>query len=269
MTFLENLLYGSHGYHCNELNSVYGIVFGVIIIISIILSYIPQYRKIIKNKTSEGISNYYILLYNITNFTNFYGTLLINFNIVNCCLDVSLGNCFNLLTPIYQIFTPFLATFILYIIFLIYEPNTNKIINKTFIEFILFISIFIVLFGIVGMVFLLKYSEYQENVLVFGNSLNIISMITCVVCLLPQIHKVYKEKSIGTLSTVSLGFQVPGSLIVFIYQFAIIKAPISVGLPYLISFLLQSVLLVQCIYYERQQKKLNNYQLIVNYETND
>ena len=48
MTFLENLLYGSHGYHCNELNSVYGIVFGVIIIISIILSYIPQYRKIIK-----------------------------------------------------------------------------------------------------------------------------------------------------------------------------------------------------------------------------
>ena len=119
------------------------------------------------------------------------------------------------------------------------------------------------------MVFLLKYSEYQENILLFGNTLNVISMITCIICLLPQIHKIYKEKCIGTLSSVSLAFQVPGSLIVFIYQFAIIKAPISVGLPYLISFLLQSVLLIQCIYYERQQKKLNNYQLVVNYETND
>ena len=52
----------------------------------------------------------------------------------------------------------------------------------------------------------------------------------------------------------SLAFQVPGSLIVFIYQFAAISAPISVGLPYLISFILQSVLLGQCIYYERNKK---------------
>ena len=41
---------------------------------------------------------------------------------------------------------------------------SNKIINKSFIEFILYNLI--VLFGIVGMVFLLKYSEYQENILI-------------------------------------------------------------------------------------------------------
>ena len=42
----------------------------------------------IKNST-EGISYLYLLLGNISNFTNFYGTLLINYYIVDCCSKIS------------------------------------------------------------------------------------------------------------------------------------------------------------------------------------
>ena len=52
------------------------------------------------------------------------------------------------------------------------------------------------------------------------------------ICLLPQIYKTYKEKKVGNLSILSLLFQAPGSLIVFIYQYCIVHAPISIGIPY-------------------------------------
>ena len=248
---------------CSQLNSSTGIAVGIIIIIAMFLSYVPQYQKIIKSKSSEDISNYYILLYNITNFTNFYGTLLINFRLVNCCLHISSDKCMNLLLPLYQMFTPWFCVFILYILFLVYD-NHNHICNRNFYQFIFFNSFFVIILGILGMCFLIKYSEYQKNVKQFGDGLNIVSTITCIVCLLPQIYKTYKEKQIGNLSIMSLALQAPGSFIVFVYQYYIIHAPISIGIPYLFGFILQVILLAECIYYTRYYKK--NYELIVNYE---
>lgn len=249
---------------CDQLNDKSGIIFGSFIIVCMFLSYIPQYKKIIKSKSSEGISNYYIFLYNITNFTNFYGTLLINFNLVNCCTHISANNCMNLLLPLYQMFTPWLCVFILYILFLIYEKS-NKKINKSFCQFIFFITFFVIILGIIGMIFLLKYDEFQKNVKMFGDSLNIISTISCIICLLPQIYKTYVDKKIGNLSIISLVLQAPGSLIVFIYQYCIVHAPISIGIPYLFSFILQLILLLECIYYTKFYKE-SNYELIVNYQ---
>ena len=140
---------------CSQLNSSTGIAVGILIIIAMFLSYIPQYHKIIKSKSSDGISNYFILLYNITNFTNFYGTLLINFRLVNCCLHISSGKCMNLLLPLYQMFTPWICVFIMYILFLIYDHH-NSICNKNFYQFMFFNSFFVVILGILGMCFLLK-----------------------------------------------------------------------------------------------------------------
>ena len=116
------------------------------------------------------------------------------------------------------------------------------------------------------MVFLIKYDEFQKNVKLFGDSLNIISTISCIICLLPQIYKTYKEKKIGNVSILSLLFQAPGSLIVFIYQYCIVHAPISIGIPYLFGFILQVILLIECIYYTKYYRVPDNYELIVNYE---
>ena len=234
--------------NCNQLNSRAGVGVGLFIIFIILLSYIPQYYKIFNKKSNIGISNYYIFLYNIANFTNFYGTLLINFKLVNCCLHLSSSDCMNLLIPIFQMFIPWIGVFILYIFFLIYDDSHN-LVNKNILLFIIFNTFFIFILGIIGMCFLLKYHHYQENVKQFGDTLNIISSITCILCIFPQILTTYKNKNIGNLSLITLGIQTPGSFIVFIYQVFIINAPISIGIPYLFSFILQLILLLECIYF--------------------
>ena len=240
---------------CSKEFNVTGVIFGVFIILAIFLTYIPQYYKIIKKKSSKGISNIYIFLYNVTNFTNFFGTLLINFNLVNCCTHVSGDKCMNLLLPIIQMFTPWISVFVLYIIFIIYEETyINRLKTKSFISFIIFITIFVFFLGFIGMGFLLEYPKYQKNVKIFGDCLNIISTITCVLCLFPQIYQIYKQKNIGNLSLISVALQTPGSLIVFIYQYFIINGPFSIGMPYLFSFIFQTILLIQGIYYDKFYK---------------
>ena len=244
---------------CQKEFSLTSVIVGIIIIFGIFLTYIPQYYKIIKDKSSKGISSNYILLYNITNFTNFYGTLLINFYLVNCCISVSNKKCFNLIIPIFQMFTPWAAVFILYIIFLIYDEKSNYYGFKSYpiISFLLFVIFFIFILGFIGMGFLLEFPKYQENIKIFGDFLNIISTITCIFCLLPQIYQIYKQKNIGNLSLLSILMQAPGSLLVFIYQFNILKAPFSIGMPYLFSFIFQTILLIEGYYYNNIYQKRN------------
>jgi len=240
---------------CNKINGTLSISIGSFIILTIFTTYLPQYYKIIKSKSTEGISNHYIFLGNVSNFTNFYGTLLLNYTIVDCCNYVSAGDCANILLPIYQMFSPWGAIFIMYIIYIYYDKSDQNGIKKSLIYFVWFIAVFIFLFGIVGMALILRYNNFKNNINAFGNFLNILSTISCVVYMLPQIVMTYKNKSIGNLSLISLGFQAPGSLLVFIYQNIVSKAPISIGIPYFFSFIFQTILLVMGLYYERKKRR--------------
>ena len=49
---------------CNKINGALSICLGTFIILSIFATYLPQYYKIIKSKSTKGISNYYIFLGN-------------------------------------------------------------------------------------------------------------------------------------------------------------------------------------------------------------
>ena len=252
---------------CNHHNSASSIVIGTFIIFAIVLTYLPQYLKIIKNKSTKGISYNYLLLGNISNFTNFFGSLLLNYQIIDCCSKTSAGHCINILLPIYQMFFPWLCIFVLYIIFLVHYTGNDY--RKAYIAFSFFILIWVFLIGIIGLILIIHYESMKNHVTAFGNTLNIISTITCVLTFLPQLIKTYRLKTAGSLSLISLAFQAPGSFIVFIYQNIILKTPFTIGFPYLISAILQTALLSLSYYYERLNKRLNSKEhtpLIVNYQ---
>ena len=251
---------------CHKDNNYLSIVVGTIIILSIVLTYLPQYLKIIRGRTTVGISYLYLLLGNISNFTNFFGSLLLNYGLVDCCTKISAGKCINILLPIYQLFTPWLCIFILYIIFLIYDNRENARQYKlAFINFTLFILIFVFILGIIGLMLINHYNRLKKNIHTFGDILNIVSTVTCFLTFFPQILKTYKIKTIGSLSLISLTFQSIGSFIVFIYQFTIVKTSLSIGIPYLVSGILQLSLLSLGTYYNKRNKEYPK--LIVNYES--
>ena len=247
--------------YCNFHYSNTNVVLGSLIVIAIVSTYLPQYMKIIKKNSTEGISYLYLLLGNISNFTNFYGTLLINYYIVDCCSKISAGHCMNILLPIYQMFTPWICIFILYTIYLIYDNKRNNTYKSAFISYTIFILFFILLIGILGLVMIIHYDRLKHNVKLFGDSLNIISAITCVFTFLPQIYKTYTLKKVGNLSLISLLFQTLGSFIVFIYQVLCVKASITIGIPYLVSGILQFSLLCLGYYYFKINK---SYPLLIN-----
>ena len=100
--------------NCSKENSLTSIFVGGFIITAILLTYLPQYYKIVKNKSTEGISYFFLLLGNLSNFTNFFGSLLLNYQIIDCCSYISISKCFNLLLPIYQMFTPWISIYIFF-----------------------------------------------------------------------------------------------------------------------------------------------------------
>ena len=243
--------------NCSKENSLTSIGVGAFIISAILLTYFPQYYKIVKNKSTEGISYFFLLLGNLSNFTNFFGSLLLNYQIIDCCSYISIGKCFNLLLPIYQMFTPWISIYILFIIFLIYDSSDGNEYKKAFIYFSLFTFFGVILLGIIGLILIIHFQTMHNHVNLFGNVLNIISTITCIFTYLPQIIKTYKLKKLGNLSLISLAFQAPGSLIVFFYQTLLVHAPMTIGIPYLFSGLLQTTLFILSYYYYKQEKKLN------------
>lgn len=242
--------------HCSKENSLTSIGVGTFIIIAIILTYLPQYYKIVKNNSTEGISYFFLLLGNLSNFTNFFGSLLLNYQIIDCCSYVSVSKCTNLLLPIYQMFTPWVSIYVLYIIFLIYDSSIGNEYRKAFVYFSLFTFFGVILLGIVGLIMIIHFQSMHNHVNLFGNALNVISTITCIFTFLPQIIKTYNIKKLGNLSLISLAFQAPGSLIVFFYQSFIVHAPISIGIPYLFSGMLQMTLFIISYYYYKKEKKL-------------
>ena len=173
--------------YCNYKNDTKNIIIGSIIITAIVLTYLPQYLKICKDKSTKGISYLYLLLGNISNFTNFFGSLLLNYKLIDCCTHVNASHCLNILLPIYQMFTPWLCIFILYTIFLIYDNAENiRDYNLAFINYTLFIIVFVVLIGFVGLGLIIHYQKLKNNIDNFGNFLNIISTITCFFTYVPN-----------------------------------------------------------------------------------
>ena len=252
--------------NCSKENSLASIGVGGFIITAILLTYLPQYYKIIQNKSTEGISYFFLLLGNISNFTNFFGSLLLNYQIIDCCSYVSSGKCMNLLLPIYQMFTPWISIYVLFIIFLIYDTSYGNEYKKAFIYFSLFTFFCVILLGIIGLILIIHFQTMHNHVNLFGNTLNIISTITCILTYLPQIIKTYNLKKLGNLSLISLAFQAPGSLIVFFYQAFLVHAPLSIGIPYLFSGLLQVTLFILSYYYYRKEKKLD-INILINIDT--
>jgi hypothetical protein len=241
--------------NCPLVHGYPDIFLGSFIMIATFISYIPQYHKMTKSRSIQGLSHLMILLGNLSSFANFEGTILLDEHYYTCCRQNNLtaSQCINTFLPVIQMSVPWIAGFIYYFIYTIISEKDQLVSREKELRiryiFLAYIIICPMLIGLLGTILLITTGTLNNHPLVFGTTLNIISAVLCFIMWIPQIIITYRTKGIGSLSLITLGVQGPGSILVFIYQNVINKNSWSVGIPFLFSGIQILILLFLGYYY--------------------
>ncbi len=237
--------------HCDIEENWNIIVIGILISLGIIITYLPQYYKMRRNQSVYGISMWMLFLGNVANYTNFIGALLSEWKYIHCCSQVSSKSCNTVLSPLIQMAIPWLCISIYYCLYIYYQRLNLD--YQTSVELLIFKSYFGIVVLIIGTIIgiILSFLDpFDSGIAIAGDVFNIISAICCVIQWAPQIKTTYQLKNIGTISLISLGLQAPGSFAIFYYQDVYYKGNLSIGVPYLVAGIQQTILFIMGYYYQ-------------------
>jgi len=236
---------------CTQQESIINIVLGIFLIFGTIITYIPQYIKIVKEKTSRGVSVLMQLLLNINSYQLLLNAIILQFDLFECCKVVSVEQCQWLVLPHYLLFFNWFMNYPLFLIVLMYYPvedaKGEKERKRGWLMFLFFTIYMIVAAGIPAVI---AY-YYGINILgleyyAYANSIS--SSILVVILYIPQIYETYKLKSPGSLSVIMLVLQTPGLYLFFLFL-VIDKTNVTTWFPPMISSIQMTILLIMCIYY--------------------
>jgi len=249
----------------NQNTSRFGEVLGSIIIVGTQISYIPQHISIIRSRSSLGISPWWLLLSNLSAWSNIASAFLTQWEMFLCCQISSFWKCNSILLSLYQLLIGWINLSILHILLLFFfesDPGTDTVQAQR--------ARYIVVAFWVLMVTYMMLTSFTGFVLIFSSTkiiggppqhfafaLGIFSTVSTVVMYLPQIYKTYQLKSPGALSFFMLLLQCPGAFMTFTFQI-LYHASFTIWLPYLATGIQQAILIVMIIYYwakDRVKKK--------------
>jgi uncharacterized protein with PQ loop repeat len=241
------------------------------VILGIVASYLPQHYKLLSEKSSEGLSAWYIFLGGISSFSSVANSTLLNLKVFKCCQKIPVGNCISGLMRFFLIFFQWSCFFFIILLFLIFFPRhlryvpvdissvdghpvmTNQWKTAIFVSlllalyFLFVISLSIILISTTGF-----DSSYTKA---FGELLGLFSLTLSLVMFVPQIWRTFHLKEIGALSIPGMCIQTPGSFILCLSIYLDPNANWSTWLPTFVSGTLMGLLLILCIKYDWKRKQ--------------
>lgn len=225
-----------------------GILSGIAICLGSILSYVPQFYKIIKYNSIEGISEITLVLMNIGLMCLTMNSIIYSWNYF-FCKDI---NCFSNLLPFIQISLSWIMVLIYYFIYITYKFNKNKREKRILSGLHYIISYILFTIFVIGIALGEKLKGHISFFHIFADVLGYSSAVLNSLVYLPQIYKLYRLKSIGNLSFLMYGIQTPGNIIVIVFQAIIYSSPVSTWITYVIVLIEQGIiLLLMTVYYFR------------------
>ena len=240
---------------CQPRPGTLDVIAGFFLIFGTIISFLPQYYKIIKNKSTLGISHWTQGLNNISGFCAFFGSFMLDYHLFLCCKTN--GHCINYIIPFLQLAFNWLCPFIGYVIFIKYFTSTKKKEKKLVYGFFgMYLVVFVGCVTMTCIVLIANWKSWKKHGILFGDILNGLSAILTIIIWVPQLLKTHRLKTIGSLSLWSLAIQAPGAFVVFIFQVIVNKSSWFIGVPYLIICIFQICLLIMGIHYERKKNRV-------------
>lgn len=279
----------------------WNLLFTIGFTVGLLVIYLPQFWKMISMKSSHGFNQLFMFMGHTASFLSCLNSLIyyIN-NWWNChgsleCTESFFG--FGLI--VFQ----WLLFWVFYVLYIIYHPQDRHdvvIINSSDsgcecghlfktrkIAICFFIASHIIIFlstvctlSILGVA---RWHESEQNpeLMIWSGILELLILILFLGHYIPQIYETYQLEQVGSLSLITLGLMCPGTFVWTVYlamqpgltnngqkeshpDATIFNSQLMVWIPYLIVGIMQFILLVIGIYYERRRAKLNKYYVKLN-----
>jgi uncharacterized protein with PQ loop repeat len=213
--------------------------FSVLSLIFYSIVYVPQFYVIYKNKSSDGISIWMLLLWTQADALSLVGTIILNFNI-----QIILIGWYHFIVGV---------TMILYTLVYDHYINFLKITSVT---------TFISLNFILAIILNITVNQPQE---ILGATIGWVTMIIYIIGRFPQIYMNHDRKSTEGLSILMYVLTILGNSC-YIVVLTLDQSYLLANLPWLLSsiitILLDIFVILQYYNYRNNQKDANNFQKI-------
>ncbi|EEA27184.1 hypothetical protein TMatcc_004539 [Talaromyces marneffei ATCC 18224] len=265
---------------CQDLELPHGVSFNfvlsLLILIGILVSYLPQHLRIIRLRSSFGLSPYFVLLGTTSGTAAFANILVLprSAHDVACCREISGVSCFAGLLGIFQVGVQCLSFYVILLLFLIYFPRATSLTNPTTsaesetepngngnadnddklpsYSTAVIVSITCLAHAVIVLIISLAVAiKHPSNLQAWANILGIMSAVLASIQYFPQIYTTFRLQKVGSLSIPMMCIQTPGSLV---WAASLAQRLGAEGWSawgvYVITAMLQGTLLVMGIYFE-------------------
>lgn len=240
--------------------STVNFVFLILISIGIIISYLPQYRRIIIKKTSEGLSTNFLLLGSCSSIFTFTNIILVSSKARHCCAIGALDtfNCINSQLNLFQIGIQCTCAILILVLVLIITKDSIKQ-DKAEYKRIEEVGKIVTAHGIISLIeIVIGFSTNSTVLYSIANINGLLSTLLTVIKYVPQIYTTYRLKHPGTLSIGMMCIQTPGGFVFTATLYFTKGSHWSSWVSYLVAAILQGTLLLLCFYYVYFQGGLHN-----------
>ncbi|KAG0343172.1 hypothetical protein BG004_005460 [Podila humilis] len=247
------------------------------VLAGIFISYLPQHYRIIRNKNSDGISPWFLLIGCLSATSSLLNIVILQQGVIQCCRYITAGQCFRNMLGIVQLGVQSLMFGLVFVLYVIYYPpykkasnavhklNMNIILPSQSFEWtisVLFAKIVgghFVLCGMITAILLYCGESPKENggisnstgnngwILTWAGFLGTSGILLAMIQFLPQIVWTFVRKSVGALSTLMLLIQTPCTIMLAVSLSQQRGANWSTWMVYAVSGTLQGILLTVCV----------------------
>lgn len=272
---MSKMLSGIEPDLCISNNEIIDVLLSVLVALGLLISFLPQVYKIIKYKTSEGISPWFLMFGTISVTCILFNIVILQFRIIKCCRIVPGLTCLENTLGIIQLAILWFMCVLVTTLYMLYFPSHRKLApyirhlhfntppTKWSIEWrnsiIVAITVIVhFIFTTTVTILLLLFCGHQNVnwTKTWADFLGIMSMVLISIQFIPQLYRTWRRKSVGALSIQMMIMQVPG-LFIFVYTLAIRPGTNwTTWIVFFVSGCLQGILLIMCICWHYRAKRL-------------
>lgn len=232
--------------------SVANFILSLAITAGIFVSYLPQYIRIHRKQTSEGLSVNFLLLGSCSLLFTFTNIVLISSRARYCCRvgALSLFNCLNSQLNLVQIGLQCTCAIMILVLVLVFTRGSVAQDKHEYAR-IVRVGQLVVVHAAASLVQIaVGLGAGRPTLLVLAQFNGLMSTMLTVVKYVPQILTTYRLKHPGTLSVGMMCIQTPGGFVFTATLFFTKGSHWSSWMSYFTAAMLQGSLLALCVYYE-------------------
>ncbi|OCH90807.1 hypothetical protein OBBRIDRAFT_792914 [Obba rivulosa] len=273
---MSNICVPHHDYTANTLTAL--------LCAGITISYLPQHRRIIEARSSEGFSPWFLLLGSTSSASGVVNIVVMQWNLVKCCRVLTAGQCLESTAGIFQLALQWFMFTLILVLYMMYYPPHLKYAQLNMdgheghisqqakkrvksaewqLSIILSWAVLVHLLFITFVTFVLLSTNpatdgvhRARQLSLWATFLGVSSALVAGLQYLPQLVHTYRLKLVGALSIKMMLMQSPGAIAMVLSIALRPDTNWTTWLPYAVAGVLQGTLLVMCLFWRTRQRRL-------------